>query len=85
MLIRDDYPRRIALGTTALALLVTVPAVVGIVRGGVPALAFVLSPVLICCAALAMVGWRRARPWMTLTASIGVLAAVFGGSWLFAP
>ncbi|MGW3010631.1 hypothetical protein ACWC9R_17625 [Streptomyces sp. NPDC001219] len=85
MLIRDDYPRRIALGISGLALFVTVPAVIGIVKGGAPALVFVLSPVLLCCAVLAVVGWRRARPWMTLTAGMGVLAAVFGGSWLFAP
>ncbi|MFC9229078.1 hypothetical protein ACFTZI_08975 [Streptomyces decoyicus] len=84
MPIRDDYPRRIALGTTALAVLVTVSTVIGIAKGRAPAWLFVLSPVLICCAVLAVVGWRRARAWMTFAACLGVISAVFGGSWLFA-
>ncbi|MGW9428653.1 hypothetical protein ACWHA1_11900 [Streptomyces decoyicus] len=84
MLTRDDYPRSIALGTTALAVLVTVSTTIGIAKGRVPAWLFVLSPVLICCAVLAVVGWRRARAWMTFTACVGVITVVFGGSWLFA-
>ncbi|MFF7229484.1 hypothetical protein BX264_5051 [Streptomyces sp. 2333.5] len=84
MLIRNDYPRRIALGASALAALVTVAAVIAIAEGKPRAGLLATSPVLLCCAVLAVVGWRRERSWMTFTACAGIVAAAFGGSWLFA-
>ncbi|WP_435603366.1 hypothetical protein [Streptomyces sp. bgisy130] len=84
MLIRNDYPRRIALGTSGMALLVTVATVIGIAKGAARVELLVTDLVLVCCAVLAVVGWRKERAWMTLTAGATLLVAVFGGGWLFA-
>ncbi|MCF3142358.1 hypothetical protein [Streptomyces platensis] len=84
MLIRNDYPRRIALGTSGLALLVTVAAVIGVAKGAPRVELLATDLVLLCCAVLAVVGWRKERAWMTFTACAGLLVAVFGGGWLFA-
>ncbi|MGA5564687.1 hypothetical protein ACPCUV_26450 [Streptomyces platensis] len=84
MLIRNDYPRRIALGISALALLVTVATVIGIAKGAARVELIVTDLVLVCCAVLAVLGWRKERGWMTFTACAVLLVAVFGGGWLFA-
>lgn len=84
MLIRNDYPRRIALGTSGLALLVTVAAVIGVAKGALRVELLVTDLVLVCCAVLAVVGWRKEKAWMTFTACVGLLVAAFGGGWLFA-
>ncbi|KOG40484.1 hypothetical protein [Streptomyces decoyicus] len=80
----NHYPRHIALGISALALFLTVAALISAGRGDLRPGPVVVDLVLLCSAVFAVLGWRREKAWMTFAACCGLLLTAFGGSLLFA-